>query len=509
MRCKTCDYSLWNITARKCPECGTDFKPSDFHFVPNSVRFLCPHCEQDYYGTTEQGHLIPRTFHCVKCGQRVDMDEMLLLPTAGVDESRTAADVMPWLQRKQFGWFKAWFKTLGMAMVAPAKLMRAVPRDSGGGSGGLGESAFFCLATNAIITGFGVALPLAVIAFIMMLSRDRGALGMLGGAVATLVGGGVVMLVVATLWALLAHGLLKISGPTDRGVGGTMQSMYYSSAANLPLALPCLGPYCGGYFLWIWWLVSAILMVMEAQKVRGLRATLCVGAGPVIGAALTVAWFTWIVLSAASVSASFGGGTFGGGGGYVAAAEAKTIHAAIMSHAAANNGAAPAHALELVASGRLTAANFAMWQTGHDEANVNLATAGMTLDQYQYLPTNRMNMAAQAASAAQPVNIIAHRVGDVVFTYHGIADLRSADPNLWVAVVSSDPDQAGVAPTPAVGRGSSGIQPLLPIAVDVSGSTYIVVPGALQTQNAIRANSGLPPLPDPATIRNNAPAISP
>ena len=240
MRCKNCDYPLWNLPARKCPECGTDFKPSDFHFVPNSVRFHCPHCQQCYYGTTPEGHLIPRTFNCVTCGQRIDMDEMLLFPAEGVEEQHTAADVMPWLQRRQLGWFKGWIRTIGMAMAAPQKLMRAVPFE-----GGLGEACFFTLVTHAIIALFGVCVPLLVVLMISGGNARGGALPMLTGAVASLVGGSIGTLVIATIWAMLTHGLLKITGGAQRGLGRTMQAIYYSSGANLVMAVPCIGPYCG------------------------------------------------------------------------------------------------------------------------------------------------------------------------------------------------------------------------------------------------------------------------
>lgn len=36
MRCKTCRYSLANLTANRCPECGREFDPNDprTYFVP-------------------------------------------------------------------------------------------------------------------------------------------------------------------------------------------------------------------------------------------------------------------------------------------------------------------------------------------------------------------------------------------------------------------------------------------------------------------------------------------
>ena len=71
MRCKQCDYRLWNLTARRCPECGTPFLPSEFEFVPNSVQFCCPHCGQAYYGTDAKGHLVPPAFTCGRCGAAI------------------------------------------------------------------------------------------------------------------------------------------------------------------------------------------------------------------------------------------------------------------------------------------------------------------------------------------------------------------------------------------------------------------------------------------------------
>lgn len=38
VRCKTCHYSLVNLTEQRCPECGTAFNPDD----PNSYVILSP-----------------------------------------------------------------------------------------------------------------------------------------------------------------------------------------------------------------------------------------------------------------------------------------------------------------------------------------------------------------------------------------------------------------------------------------------------------------------------------
>ena len=89
MRCQTCDYSLWNLTRRDCPECGKAFVPSDFEFEPNAVQYCCPHCEQVYYGDGPGGHLRPIEFDCVQCGQHVHMDQMVLRPAGGFGDDNS------------------------------------------------------------------------------------------------------------------------------------------------------------------------------------------------------------------------------------------------------------------------------------------------------------------------------------------------------------------------------------------------------------------------------------
>ena len=118
MRCRTCDYRLWNLPSRQCPECGTPFLPTDYEFVPNSVQFCCPHCHQAYYGTDEHGHLAPVEFDCVSCSNRIHMDDMILLPTAGLEEEQTRVEQMPWLDRARRGVVRAWLSSVGMALVA-------------------------------------------------------------------------------------------------------------------------------------------------------------------------------------------------------------------------------------------------------------------------------------------------------------------------------------------------------------------------------------------------------
>ncbi len=122
--------------------------------------------------------------------------------------------------------------------------------------------------------------------------------------------------------------------------------------------------------------------------------------------------------------------------------------------------------------------------------------AGTTLDRIEFLPSKDRASVNEAAVAALPPNAVAHRLGDFVFTYHGI-DMRSADPDLWTVIYWPDPFCNGfIEPqTVVVGLPGGGSRPILG---DFAAE--------LAAQNQLRALAGLPPLPDPATVSHGRPA---
>jgi len=416
---------------------------------------------------------------------------MVLQPGIGVEEIQTAADVMPWLERRRLGWFTGWIRTVGKAMFSPMRLMGAVPREAG-----VGEAWLFAFLTCLVILLFGVALPAAVF----------GALSFGGGAPPTIVLaqagvsfalGLAAIIALLAIWGAITHGLLSISGPCEGGIGRTYQALLYSSAANLPAGVPCLGAYCLMWLTGIWWTISAILMVMEAQKVRGLRATICVGIVPAAAVTLIVG-VIFVTIASASRTAAMMPTATSVNMPYPATNEAQAIGAAILTYSRTHNGQGPPHAVQLLVDGLLPAPYLTAWQVGHDENKVSIAGTGTNLGAFQLLPPNCMLIAAQNAAGALPADVIAHRLGDVVFTYHGI-DLRNCDGQLWIAVFCADPAQPNAGPWKSVTS----------VAVLANGTTLQlpVPPGpAIRSQNALRASYGLPPLPDPSTVLNGQPA---
>jgi len=174
MRCRTCDYPLWNLKTRACPECGATFSPAQFEFVPGAVKFCCPHCDQPYYGTTETGHLFPSQFACVNCDRPVDMDEMVLRPEGDLDDVDTRPGRMPWLERKERGRFAGWIGTVGMSLVRPLALMRGLPPNAS-----TWQAWWFATITATVTTAI-MMLPLFVLMALPMLAMAGGPARALG-----------------------------------------------------------------------------------------------------------------------------------------------------------------------------------------------------------------------------------------------------------------------------------------------------------------------------------------
>jgi hypothetical protein len=497
MHCKTCDYPLWNLRARECPECGGPFKPSEFEFVLNSVRFCCPRCSQAYYGTGAHGHLVPDAFACVNCGQPLHMDEMVLLPAEGVGEEQTKAQVMPWLNRGRGGWIRAWFGTVGMAMVRPVSMMRAVPLEAS-----LFRAWWFCVVTQLLVSIVWTVPMLMLFLFIGIIAAGSASGGpgggpgqMLGpmlGVFGFTLGSVVFFVIAAMIWGLITHGILRLGGPTRATIGRTYQAICYSSGANILTGTPCVGQYFG----WIWWVVSAVLAVKEAQQVSGGRAALAVLLAPVMLLLSVIALYAFFVYMALSAGAP-GSATWVSSTGSIAPTwEVQPIEDGLQAFEN-ETGMWPDHATRLILeeNNEVSSAEFVLLGSNTNGESVPVASGN--LYDFDFADEEALERLVTAAAAALPADVVAHRVGDFVFTYHGIDPAGSED--LWLFVAWPDPDQGGgPLPTQIVSAGTLGGN-----VVELSVANFA---SHLAEQNLLRATEGLPPLPWPAQVTNQAPA---
>ena len=127
MRCSNCNYSLWNQPApadgspRQCPECGTAYTVDRYAFAHAAVEFSCPKCSKVYYGTDEKGHLVPREFDCVGCGEHLAMERCTLRPAPGVSDAQAMrVEPLPWLTASGGLPLGAWWRTVAACISKPS-----------------------------------------------------------------------------------------------------------------------------------------------------------------------------------------------------------------------------------------------------------------------------------------------------------------------------------------------------------------------------------------------------
>lgn len=475
MRCRECDYPLWNLATRTCPECGTNFAPSDQDFAPNQVRFCCQYCDTAYYGTTRRGHLEPPEFDCVKCGRHICMDEMVLRPAEGANESDTIGTSVPWIEPSN-GRFKAWFAMIGRSMTAPGDLGRGITSASS-----VGTAWVYAAITWLVISFFGVGVPLLAIGVLQLLDGRTGeAAGMVAAALGSTIGITGLVLFSLLIWGATIQGLLRITGGCTHGMGRTYQVLCYSSGPNVLVAVPCIGPYCAGYVGSIWQVVSATIMLCPAQNVSGARAALATLTFPVVATLLGFTGYMGLIFMSFTNSRLVGMGLTG------------DANAAVKAYAT-SNGVYPTSGLQLLQLDLVTPGDFVAANSETLISDIPIGTE--SLQEVMFLGTNDRNAAIDAALAREPANVIASRVGDLVFTCGGL------DPGvrgLWVVVTCSDPATNSDQAEPVVVGLSDGT------TITLSADDFVA---NLAEQNERRAAAGAPPLPDPRTIRHDAPAV--
>jgi hypothetical protein len=407
MRCKQCEYALWNLPAGKCPECGEPFKPSDFEFIVGAVQFCCPDCAQVYYGDGELGHLRPRAFDCVTCGRAVDMDEMLLLPAAGVSDAETMPEPAPWVRRREIGRFRAYRRTLGWTLVTPSRVVQHLPEQ-----GGALDALLFAFITSMIVTVAGVGLMAALIVLPMLASQQGGGppLSLLMftpitlGLIAPLISVGAV-----ALWGLITHGFLRLTGGCAGPLSRTLRAMYYGQG---PVILKII-PSCGGTIAFFWTLVSTTNMVRTDQQVGGWRATIAVAGPPLVMVALVIAAIVSLFVGIARAAT---------GPAMPMGVPAPPITAPLPSQPAAVAMAAalaPEHVLDLYVRGTVTGSDLRSMQ---DDASLPVAE-GMTLDEVLGLPPDEIEALVDRLVAARPAGQPWYYFADVLYCYSGLGDV--------------------------------------------------------------------------------------
>ncbi len=202
----------------------------------------------------------------------------------------------------------------------------------------------------------------------------------------------------------------------------------------------------------------------------------------------------------------FGGMIFGMNQARIAMTRAQAVKteakcvlvlSALTTFPTDHDGRYPAHALELIEASSLTPLDLVVGGTLTHPDNVPIGDQTLQV-LFELDPIERRALVAEVAGSL-PDDVIAHRLGDFVGTWHGV-DPNGEEGAIWLVVVSPDPD---------LNRPGSNTM----ITVGLRDGTVTSFPAAeiveqLWDQNALRAAEGLPLLPIPETVRHDAPATA-
>jgi hypothetical protein len=358
------------------------------------------------------------------------------------------------------------------------------------------QAWWFACVTLVLVLVVGGGVPMLAFGLLMLLTGGRGdAAEMFLASGSYLFGMTVFLMLAIAVWGLIAHGLLRITGGAAHGLGRTYQAICYSIGPCVLAAVPCLGP----YLLWIpagvWWIISAVLMMSRAQKVGGGRAAFATLTLPGIALLLAVGGlFSLMYIGVRQSQVAMAQATTM----MSASAETQRITGDLLDYAADHDGAGPPHAIMLIEQPYFDGSAFIA--TASQTTLTDVPVGNFDLESIGYLMAAERQSVLEEFIAAQPEDLVAHRVGDFVFTYHGI-DFNDADPGLWTVVHWMDSSTNAGQPSPRrvwVGFADGRVVPLTPFGFE----------GFLTQQNALRAAEGLPPLPHPRDVAQDEPATA-
>ncbi|MCZ6836731.1 MAG: hypothetical protein O7G85_13220, partial [Planctomycetota bacterium] len=309
---------------------------------------------------------------------------------------------------------------------------------------------------------------------------------------------------IIVFWPMITHLALRWTGGCQHSIDRTYHAFAYSAGANALTAIPCFGLAFG----WIWWIVSATIMVKTAQKVHGGRAVLAVLMLPLL---LVVAFFGVYGVGVWASSQMMGGMVGGTAGFNTQTQQTWMVNQGIISSSRQNGGMGPTHIAENLVkdqssytvatfSGTLSAttnqSSFCHPDSKTQDSDIQMGET--TLAEFLKGSASEKYMAAAYMLDSIPDDVVAYRFGDYVFTYSG-AMLNTMDPKLWTVVMLPDPDVNGEPDPKDMIHIATADYSVLEVAYDELAKR-------LADQNDYRDSMELAPLPDLLTITHAKPA---
>ena len=290
MRCRGCNYELWNLPPGDCPECGKAWRFEDFHFRREFVQFLCPHCDCAYPGEYIASLALPYAFTCTGCQSAIELGQMCARPAEGIDGSQAMQLDFVWSDRRQVGRWRAFWRVVGYSLGTPSRIGNTMTQKRG--LRGALWFSFLCLN----FAGFNWLIFITIAFWLPSFTgRSQSFRGVEFIAVlvflAVFVGLVLAQQLFFLVWGLITHALIRITGRARRAIGHTLSATQFCAGTFIICAIPI----CGFYFSlisFVWMAVAMVSALAALHKISRWRTAFAVLAPPVVMISVSV-WFVY------------------------------------------------------------------------------------------------------------------------------------------------------------------------------------------------------------------------
>ena len=289
MRCRGCNYELWNLPPGDCPECGKAWRFEDFHFRREFVQFLCPHCDCTYPGEYIASLALPYTFTCTGCQSAIELGQMCARPADGIDGSQAMQLDFVWSDRRQVGRWRAFWRVVGYSLGTPSRIGNTMTQKRG--LRGALWFSFLCLN----FAGFNWLIFITIAFWLPSFTgRSQSFRGVEFIAVlvflAVFVGLVLAQQLFFLVWGLITHALIRMTGRARHAIGHTLSATQFCAGTFIICAVPL----CGFYFSlisFVWMAVAMVSALAALHKISRWRTAFAVLAPPVVMISVSV----WLV----------------------------------------------------------------------------------------------------------------------------------------------------------------------------------------------------------------------
>ena len=290
MRCRGCNYELWNLPPGDCPECGKAWRFEDFHFRREFVQFLCPHCDCAYPGEYIASLALPYAFTCTGCQSAIELGQMCARPAEGIDGSQAMQLDFVWSDRRQVGRWRAFWRVVGYSLGTPSRIGNTMTQKRG--LRGALWFSFLCLN----FAGFNWLIFITIAFWLPSFTgRSQSFRGVEFIAVlvflAVFVGLVLAQQLFFLVWGLITHALIRMTGRARRAIGHTLSATQFCAGTFIICAIPI----CGFYFSlisFVWMAVAMVSALAALHKISRWRTAFAVLAPPVVMISVSV-WFVY------------------------------------------------------------------------------------------------------------------------------------------------------------------------------------------------------------------------